>query len=118
MLNGLISAEMIDSAYESQIENLVELAMAENKLAAAKYQLEKAMVVMYLTEGFVSGKNDTERTIQIERYCGPENEAVKLAQMEVDKWKNTYRTSSLEIEKYQTLIKYMEAVKDLPQFPM
>lgn len=118
MLADLISAEKINEAYQQQINTLIELGVAEFELAEAEFQLQKAIARMYDQPDFKPGKNDMERSAQIEQFSPSANSIVIASKAKVDQLKNEYRVAGLNVDKYQALIKYMEAIKDLPQFPV
>jgi len=115
MLQNLINAEKINEAYQKQINILVELGIAEFELTEAEFQLQKAIARMYEQPDFKPGKNDTERSAQIEQFAPSANSIVISLKANVDRLKNEYRIAGLDVDKYSTLIKYMEAVKDLPE---
>jgi len=115
MLQNLISAEKINEAYQQQIDILTKLGEAEFELSEAEFQLQKAIARMYEQPDFKPGKNDMERNAQIEQFSPSINSIAIASKAKVEQLKNEYRVAGLNVDKYSILIKYMEAIKDLPE---
>ena len=116
MLNNLISVSKIEEAYNNQIQALVNVASAEQSLAEAKVHLQRVFSnIPSQFPDFKLGKNDLERSMQMEEYCGPESKNVNVAQEKVDQCRSLYQQTAMEIDKLKTIIRYIEAIKDIPE---
>jgi len=115
MLKDLINPEIINEAYKRQIKALENLTQEQKRLADLKYILDKAISEMCQIEGFKLGGNDMARSAQIYEHCRDEDLALRIQEQKVNELEQFYKATGIETQKFITIIRYMEAIKDLPE---
>jgi uncharacterized small protein (DUF1192 family) len=109
-----ISEQIIDEAYHKLSKARFDAYQAAERLAMRRMELQHARAERVVA-GQINGKNETEREAQARTLLHEEFAAVEVAELEERRAAITMEICRLEIERIQTVIRFLSVSATLEQ---